>query len=50
MSQKPWTHLSWLDERNFVNYEEAIADESFSSDVNAAASKTSKGNWMHTDA
>ena len=50
MSQKPWTRLSWLDERDFVNCEEALADETISSDVNAAAGETSKGNWLHADA
>jgi hypothetical protein len=42
--------LSCLDEWNVVNCEEAIADETFSSEVNAAAGTTSKGNWLRTDA
>jgi hypothetical protein len=42
--------LSCLDAWNVVNCEHAIADEAFSSDVNAAAGKASNGNWRHADA
>jgi hypothetical protein len=50
VSQRLWTRLSCLDERNFANCEEAIADETFSSDVNAATGKTRNGNWRYVDA
>lgn len=47
---KPWTRFSWLAEQTCVNYEEPIADATFSSDGNAAAGELSTGNWLHADA
>jgi hypothetical protein len=48
--QRPWPRSRCLDEWNYVNCEEAIADDTFSSEINAGAGKTSNGNWLHADA
>ena len=49
--QKSWTRLlGRLAGRNFVNWEDAIADGTSSPAKNAAVGKTNKGNWLHADA
>lgn len=51
MFQKAWTRLlGRLAGRNFVNWEDAIADGTSSPAKNAAVGKTNKGNWLHANA